>query len=206
MNNGLRYYLAAYNFVAFIFWVLYLAVFVVNGFDIAGWPIILLNIAQGLAVLEILHAVLKWVKSPIGSTIAQIGSRLLVVALIDRDILRDLAAERALSYDPGTVMYIGILIVSLAWSITEIIRYSFYFLALFKKQPSALLWMRYTFFIALYPLGVTGEWFIFLAPIVAAGFIFNLYTAFVIFLFVAYAYYFPVLYKYMWKQRKLKLQ
>ncbi|KIH58603.1 tyrosine phosphatase-like protein, PTPLA [Ancylostoma duodenale] len=44
-----------------------------------------------------------------------------------------------------------------AWSVTEVIRYSYYALGLFGAVPFFLTWMRYTFFIVLYPLGVTGE-------------------------------------------------
>jgi very-long-chain (3R)-3-hydroxyacyl-CoA dehydratase len=75
---------------------------------------------------------------------------------------------------------------------------------LFDKQPKVLLWMRYTFFIILYPLGVTGEWFIIASPL-AAHFAFSLYAVMVLILAVSYLYYFPVLYKYMWKQRKARV-
>ena len=206
MSNTVKYYLAAYNLTALFFWALFIVRFFSSGLNLdAGLP--LLNIAQGLAVLEIFHAILKWVKSPIGSTIAQVASRLLVVFVVDAHMC-DISLTQSIgvySYNASLSMAIGILIVSLAWSITEMIRFSFYFLSLFNLQPRWLLWMRYTFFIALYPLGVTGEWLIFISPIIAVGFAFNFYTAFVVLLFVAYAYYFPVLYKYMWKQRKLKL-
>ncbi len=196
MNNNIKYYLAAYNAVAFIFWAIYLFSFIASGFVLTTSGLLLLNIAQGLAVLEIVHALLKWVKSPVGSTIAQVTSRLLVVVLINVFFKDESLAS---------VLHIGVAICSFAWGITELVRYSFYFLSLFNIQPTWLLWMRYTFFIVLYPLGVTGEWIILAAPLFVHGISFSAYACFLVISFVAYAYYFPILYKYMWKQRSIKL-
>ena len=196
MNNNIKYYLAGYNLVAFIFWLAYLIVFAASGFTLDSLGLLLLNIAQGMAVLEILHTILKWVKSPVMSTIAQVFSRILVLVLID--VLEPHTKESA------TILYAGIRTVSVAWGITELVRYSFYFLSLFDRQPSWLLWMRYTFFIVLYPLGVTGEWLIIVTPLLV-NFSLGLYAAMVAVLAVSYIYYFPVLYMYMWKQRKARL-
>lgn len=44
-----------------------------------------------------------------------------------------------------------------AWSVTEVIRYSFFALTLSGWQPSALTWLRYNTFFVLYPLGITSE-------------------------------------------------
>jgi very-long-chain (3R)-3-hydroxyacyl-CoA dehydratase len=195
MNTSIKYYLAAYNLTAFIFWLAYLLVFAASGFSLNSTGLILLNIAQGLAILEIVHAIVKWVKSPVMSTAAQVFSRILVLVLID------------FFYNQGSlpsITHTGITVVSIAWGITELVRYSFYLLSLFDKQPSWLLWMRYTFFIVLYPLGVTGEWLIIVTPLVM-HFTLGLYAAMVGFLAISYIYYFPVLYMYMWKQRKARL-
>jgi very-long-chain (3R)-3-hydroxyacyl-CoA dehydratase len=196
MKSAVKYYLGAYNLIAFLFWAAYLICFIASGFQLNNFNLILLNIAQGLAILEILHALLKWVKSPVLSTIAQVASRLLVLVLIDVFI-------EGPSLHPIT--NIGVMIVSIAWGLTEIIRYSLYFLSLTDVQPKWLLWARYSFFIILYPCGVTGEWLIIAAPIITHGFTLNAYNVFVIFLAISYIYYFPVLYRYMWKQRKAKL-
>ena len=196
MKSSLKYYLSAYNLIAFLFWLAYLISFAASGCHLSAFNLVLLNIAQGLAVLEIVHALLRWVKSPVMSTIAQVASRLLVLVLIDFFIK-----------DPSlfAMTHIGVMVVSVAWGLTELIRYSLYFLSLIDIQPRWLLWARYSFFIILYPLGVTGEWLIITAPIAAQGLALNLYNVFVGFLLVSYIYYFPVLYKYMWKQRKVKL-
>ena len=73
---------------------------------------------------------------------------------------------------------IGIFLAVTAWSVTEIIRYAYYALNLFQAAPQWLTWCRsalscdrfeensfwsnsrYTFFIVLYPLGVTVRIFI----------------------------------------------
>ncbi len=195
MSKSVKYYLAVYNLIAFVFWLLYLVCYIDSGFEISTY-LLLLNIAQGMAVLEIVHALLKWVKSPVGSTVAQVFSRILVLVCIDLFIINHF----------NTALFrTGVVIVSFAWGITELVRYSLYFLSLFDKQPEALLWMRYSFFIVLYPLGVTGEWLILITPLVIAGIVLNAYTGLLAVLIISYLYYFPVLYKYMWKQRKAKL-
>jgi very-long-chain (3R)-3-hydroxyacyl-CoA dehydratase len=59
---------------------------------------------------------------------------------------------------------INYLLLSFAWSISEIVRYPFYILNSLAKLinkdnliPYFLLWARYSFFIVLYPIGVSGE-------------------------------------------------
>jgi hypothetical protein len=197
MNSGVRYYLAVYNAIAFLFWSAYLFWFIQSGFVLNETGLLLLNIAQGLAVLEIVHTVLKWVKSPVGSTAAQVSSRLLVLVA-----LNFFYAEINLV----KLTYAGLCIVSFAWGITEMVRYSFYFLGLFNLQPYFLLWMRYSFFVLLYPLGVTGEWFILVHPLMLSSWKLSFYAIALAVIFASYVYYFPVLYGYMWKQRKIKLQ
>lgn len=192
----MKNYLLAYNAVAFLFWLAYFAGFIVSGFTLNDTNILLLAIAQGMAVLEILHAAMRWVKSPVASTAAQVFSRLLVLGLI---------LLLYYHYTIHTVGYVGIVTVSLAWSITELVRYSFYFFQLQNKNPKALLWMRYSFFIVLYPVGVTGEWLILVSPLFGMVFSFYAYAAVLVVLAASYVYYFPVLYKYMWKQRSKRL-
>jgi hypothetical protein len=196
MTNPTKYYLVGYNVLAFCSWLAYLISFALSGGSLGNISLVLLNIAQGLAVLEIAHIIFKLVKSPLASTIAQVFSRLLVLVLIDYfryQQIQHQALER------------GILVVSLAWGITELVRYSFYATQLLNSQPRALLWMRYTFFIVLYPVGVFGEWLIIATPIFISGMVFNPYNVAMAFVLLSYVYYFPVLYKYMWKQRKAKL-
>ena len=51
----------------------------------------------------------------------------------------------------------GLTLVLLAWCLVEIFRYSYYAVNLINVNLSILTWMRYTLFIILYPMGVTGE-------------------------------------------------
>lgn len=45
----------------------------------------------------------------------------------------------------------------LAWSSTEIIRYAFYAVSILQCEPRWLLWLRYTTFYVLYPIGAGSE-------------------------------------------------
>jgi very-long-chain (3R)-3-hydroxyacyl-CoA dehydratase len=51
-----------------------------------------------------------------------------------------------------------------AWSVTEVIRYSFFVLTLSGYQPAFITWLRYNTFYVLYPLGISSEcWLIYKA-------------------------------------------
>lgn len=51
----------------------------------------------------------------------------------------------------------GLPLALFAWCITEIIRYSFYGFNLVNAAPKLLTWLRYSTFVFLYPIGVSGE-------------------------------------------------
>lgn len=56
----------------------------------------------------------------------------------------------------------------LAWSVTEVVRYAFFALSLSGVEPGPLLWVRYSGFYVLYPVGISSElWELFLALRVA---------------------------------------
>lgn len=159
-------------------------------------------IFQNAAVLEVLHVIVGFVRSGVFLTAMQVYSRVLVVCgvLIALPVSQD-------SY--------GLPLCLLCWAITEIIRYSFYALSLIDSVPYILLWCRYTFFIGLYPFGITGE----LLCIYAAAcyesehknFSIELpnslnvtfsYSYFLILNMLGYIPGFPQLYLYMFSQRK----
>ncbi|KAI4370846.1 hypothetical protein MLD38_019149 [Melastoma candidum] len=145
-----RLYLSIYNWAVFIGWfqVLVLAVKTLKEsghqdvYDAVERP---LQLAQTAAVLEILHGLVGLVRSPITATLPQIGSRLFVTW----GILYSFPEIR-------THVLVSSLVIS--WSITEIIRYSFFGV---KESlgftPSWLLWLRYSTFLLLYPTGITSE-------------------------------------------------
>lgn len=109
----------------------------------------------------------------------------------------------------------GLPLALLAWSITEIIRYGYYALNLINLVPSILIWLRYTTFIALYPIGVTGELLCFYAAQFyardnhiwsialpnASNFTFSYYY-FLWIIMLMYIPLFPKLYLHMFAQRK----
>ncbi|KAJ8978175.1 hypothetical protein NQ317_009663 [Molorchus minor] len=103
-----------------------------------------LFIFQNAAVLEVVHAVIGIVKSNPILTAFQVASRVIVVCGI------------LMATNSGRES-VGLPLALTAWSVTEIIRYSTYTLNLLGVVPHFLVWLRYSLFIGLYPLGITGE-------------------------------------------------
>uniref|UniRef100_A0A0N5BK88 Very-long-chain (3R)-3-hydroxyacyl-CoA dehydratase n=1 Tax=Strongyloides papillosus TaxID=174720 RepID=A0A0N5BK88_STREA len=203
--------------------------FLYNGIQVLGWGSILLKsinwlgtsgtyedlykenvfalqVFQTAAILEIIHCAIGFVRSPVGTTLMQVYSRVFVVWGI-------LYAVKSSQVSIGVPMLI------FAWSITEVIRYSFYALSLIKTVPYALIWMRYTFFIVLYPLGASGELFTMVAGLneIHDKKIFTLempnslnfsfsYWWYVVILCLLYIPGFPKMYFYMFGQRKKVLK
>ncbi|TNY19097.1 protein tyrosine phosphatase [Rhodotorula diobovata] len=99
---------------------------------------------QTAAILEAVHAATGLVRSPLGTTVAQITSRLMLVWGVG-----ELFPEVARS-----PVYLSMVT---AWSFAEIIRYSHYVAGLAGVKVSALEWLRYTAFYVLYPLGAGSE-------------------------------------------------
>lgn len=160
---------------------------------------------QTAALLEIVHAYTKIVPSNTVLTALQVFSRVGLFWLVMHNVV-------AVHDSIGVVMAVG------AWTLTEIIRYSYYLLGLFENIPYLLLWLRYSLFVFLYPLGVTGELttiYHSLAPVKAQQIFFinlpnkmNLSFNFYYFLcalFFLYVFYFPKLYFHMFAQRKKNL-
>nr|POF14339.1 putative very-long-chain (3r)-3-hydroxyacyl-coa dehydratase [Quercus suber] len=107
---------------------------------------------QTLAGLEVLHALIGLVRAPLITTVMQVASRFLLVWGI-------------VHFFPATALSPLYSTMLLAWSITEVIRYSYFAVNLaYGKVPSALVWARYNAFFVLYPLGISSEcWLVWLA-------------------------------------------
>lgn len=103
-----------------------------------------LQIFQTGAVLEIFHAMFGLVRSSVQVTTQQVFSRVYVVWAV-------------LYMCPTSQLSFGFPMLLFAWTITEIIRYSMYAFNLVGSPPYFLTWLRYTFFIIAYPVGVSGE-------------------------------------------------
>jgi len=115
-----------------------------------------LKIAQTAAVLEVLHAATGLVKSSVANVFPQILSRVGILWLICDDVIM----KNESSKDT-----IGFPMLLFAWTVTEIIRYTYYTNALLDCTAYPLTWCRYTFFLVLYPTGVCGEILCILAAI-----------------------------------------
>jgi len=108
----------------------------------------LLFYTQSAALLEIVHAAVGLVRSPVMVTTMQVMSR--IVALV------------AVTYSPKAQTHWGAGVMIISWSCVEIFRYLFYAFALVsgdssKNTPFPLFWLRYSLFAILYPTGITGE-------------------------------------------------
>lgn len=144
------FYLVGYNLFQTIGW-MYIFVKVIlyavtTGTYYGMWNEIStsIKIFQTLAYIEVIHCVLKLVRSSPVITFLQITSRVMVVWGIITSV-------------PEVANTIGVPLLLIAWCLAEIIRYSFYAANILDSCPYFLTWCRYTFFYVLYPLGVTGE-------------------------------------------------
>ncbi|KAL3281215.1 hypothetical protein HHI36_004429 [Cryptolaemus montrouzieri] len=159
-------------------------------------------IFQNAAVLEVVHAFLRIVSSNPIVTVQQISSRVILVC----GVLMVTQAARET---------IGLSLALIAWSITEVIRYGNYTFALLGFVPYFLKWLRYSTFIVLYPIGVTGELLCLYAAQLeiqktglwsvrmpnSFNFIFN-YQHFLVLTMLMYIPFFPQLYLHMFSLRK----
>lgn len=151
-------------------------------------------VVQSLALLDILHSLLKFTRTPLMTVISQISSRLFVAWLICSvfmadSLLLDPAGGSTAPGDgfwsslfsrftahsaPSFTLYAlltdaewGLRIHRLmlyCWSITEVTRSLYYILQLCQVEPvhnplmQLVLWLRYSLFYVLYPLGAGSEW------------------------------------------------
>lgn len=145
-----RLYLSLYNSVLFVGWsrILYSAVGAVLENGPSGvYPAVEkdLQIWQTAALLEILNSILGIVRSPVSATLPQIASRIFVTWGI-------------LWSFPETRGHWLVVSLILSWGLTEVIRYLFFALKeAFGLTPAALVWLRYSTFIVLYPTGILSE-------------------------------------------------
>ncbi|CAB3237231.1 unnamed protein product [Arctia plantaginis] len=145
-----KVYLILYNSIQTIGWTYMLLRSVLHFLDrgtldsywgVIKWTVI---IFQNAAVLEIVHSIIGLVPSGVAVVLPQVFSRVFLVCGC-------LMVTEAATVSPGLPLCI------FAWSITEIIRYTYYTLNLINSIPQPLLFLRYSTFLILYPIGVTGE-------------------------------------------------
>lgn len=123
------------------------------------------ELVQTAAMLEILHAILGFVKSSPAVTAKQIlryhsyQASMMTLFLFTLSCLfsRLGVVWVPLHFVLKAQTSPGVTLVLFAWSLTETIRYPYYALNLINVNVGLLTWLRYTLFIFLYPMGVTGE-------------------------------------------------
>ena len=151
----MKSYLLAYNFAQLMITLLTLMAaakfFTGEGGDSSIWALVgpTCTLSQWLMILEIVHPMLGMVRASVGSTAVQVFSRIFLASVLN---MTDVSQNKDDFY--GT-FFPACLIV--AWTITETIRYSFFGMNMLNIEFWPIKWCRYTFFILLYPLGVTGE-------------------------------------------------
>jgi len=165
-----------------------------------------LYFAQSLAILEVLHAMLGFVPSPVATTALQVASRLMLVWGIFYPV-------------PESRTTLGFFLATLSWSLVEVPRYSFYALSLVSTPSYAAKFVRYSLFLVLYPSGISGEVLSILSalPLIQSrklwsypmpnnlNFAFD-YGAFCYFILATYVPGSYIMYNYMLTQRKKQLK
>ena len=137
-------YLFLYNMVQWGGWAMIAFDFCQTGGYLSDQGQVLLYSFQLLAIMEVVHAFLGIVRTSPLTTFIQVFGRLQVL-LIHHNIV------------PEARDSFGIIPMVLAWSSVEIVRYLFLALNVIGIAPYPLLWLRYSLFYVLYPIGVYGE-------------------------------------------------
>lgn len=103
-------------------------------------------LAQTAMLLDIAHAAIGLVPSPVMVVAMQVGSRIFVL-------------WGHLYFAPECQKHWSLWLIVFSWGTTEVVRYLFYAFALLGSVPYPLFYLRYSLFMALYPSGITGEIF-----------------------------------------------
>jgi very-long-chain (3R)-3-hydroxyacyl-CoA dehydratase len=191
-----KIWLRIFNLITLVAWSLFFAHALLHGLTFNEQSLMMLNVAQGLAVFEVMNAMIGIAGANWLLTAAQVFSRLLIVFLLNWLPASNLE-ESGLSS--------GFAVVTIAWSITEIVRALFYLSELSNRPSTVITFSRYTFFIFLYPIGVLGEFMVMFSFWKWRNFEPDLIDLFLLAVALSYFVFFPKLYGHMWKQRKKKL-
>jgi len=186
-------YLQVFNAFSAIMWgvvlIRLLVLYPLVGHDFVSEGVaVFLSWTQTLAVLEVFHALIGIVRSNPLTVAMQVASRLFVVWGVVR-LFPQSASHQAFST------------MVLAWSITELIRYPYYWAQLRGETPKWLEWIRYTFFIVLYPLGASSEMIITYFALPVASFYHPHFSLLMKLVLIIYPPSFYVLYMHMFKMR-----
>ncbi|KZL75552.1 protein tyrosine phosphatase-like protein [Colletotrichum tofieldiae] len=148
---------------------------------------------QTLTLVEVAHSAVGLVKSPVGTTALQVVARTIIVWMVCYSFPESTASSAA---------YVALL---LSWATADTIRYAYLALNLHGRASDALVWLRYTMFYPLYPIGIASEfWLLYLAiePASRVNAVLPPIFYFCLCLYVPGSY---TMYTYMIKQRKKTL-
>lgn len=145
------------------------------------------------ALFEVFHSALGLVRSSIVTTSMQVASRVVLIWGVVR-LFPQVAAVPAFS------------LMVLAWSITETIRYPYYWYGLRGAIPHWLELARYNAFIILYPVGASSEAYLIYRALPYAAFLHPYYELFLKALLIIYPPSFYILFSHMFRQRRKVLQ
>ncbi|KAF3037473.1 hypothetical protein E8E12_003391 [Didymella heteroderae] len=148
---------------------------------------------QTLTLIEVVHAAIGLVKSPVGTTAIQVFTRVIQVWMIWHGFPASTAASQAF------------FVLVVAWAIADSIRYLYLALNLHGKAPRALVWLRYTMFYPLYPIGIGAEWWLMYRSVEPVGRISPILPPVFYFLLALYVPGAYTMFTYMVKQRKKTL-
>jgi very-long-chain (3R)-3-hydroxyacyl-CoA dehydratase len=191
-----RSWLILFNGFTLVAWLVFLVVAASGGFELNTGAAMVLAVAQGLAIFEVMNAILGIAGSNFLLTGLQVASRLLVMALLVM-MAPDCPCDGFEKY--------GYPLIVLAWTVTEVIRALNYLSDLLGLGLKAIGWLRYSLFIVLYPLGVTGEFLIIYGYWKWRGEHIDLIALTLAAIAFSYVIFFPKLYGHMLAQRRKKL-
>ncbi|KAI8972931.1 tyrosine phosphatase-like protein, partial [Pilobolus umbonatus] len=143
-------YLLSYNFLSLLGWT---GIFILGVTQLltghtnieifeTTWPVLV--VVQTTALFEIVHVILGWVRSPLMTTVMQVFSRIFLVWCVNYPF-------------PAIHGHWSYITMILSWSVAEMVRYSHYATHLLSAVPEFITWARYTFFLVLYPTGISSE-------------------------------------------------
>lgn len=191
-----RNWLITFNLVTLLAWAAFVAVALADGLELTRTASLVLLVAQGLAVFEIMNSVLGIAGSNWLLTTLQVSSRLLVMGIL---VLMAPTCPCA-----GWETW-GYPLITVAWGITELVRAIHYLAGLFAKEWKLVNWLRYSLFLVLYPTGVTGEFLILYGFWKWRGGEVDLIAVLLTVIAISYVVFFPKLFGHMLQQRRKKL-
>ena len=143
-----------------------------------------LKYVQTMAILEIIHSMLRIVRSPVLTSTLQGDFWLFILIIVFSRIMIlwgyaniSEAAQQSFGIKLMVLRCYLFVHVMTSWSLVEVPRYLFYIVKTLNiPMPTWLLFLRYNLFYILYPTGITGEILVILAslPFVKSSHIFSM--------------------------------